>query len=201
MVSAEPRGYTCPDFLEGNMKRLVSVVAVVFFLGWACFAQTSADDTPATKADVERYFQIVNSHDMMKRLMASMAQGIQQMTHEQYVKHQDELPAGYEAKMNAMMDDMFNKMPMDEMMQAMVPAYQKHFTKGDIDNLVAFYSTPTGEKVLRELPAIMSESMQDMMPIMSKYMDTVRQTLVKQTEAMIAESKKQPNTPAPAANN
>jgi hypothetical protein len=138
---------------------------------------------------------------MMKRLMASMAQGIQQMTHEQYVKHQDELPAGYEAKMNAMMDDMFNKMPMDEMMQAMVPAYQKHFTKGDIDNLVAFYSTPTGEKVLRELPAIMSESMQDMMPIMSKYMDTVRQTLVKQTEAMIAESKKQPNATAPAANN
>ena len=34
------------------------------------------------------------------------------------------------------------------MMQSMVPAYQKHFTKGDIDNLVAFYSSPTGEKVI-----------------------------------------------------
>src|SRR5580700_9454515 len=126
------------NFWRIVMKRLVLVVAVVFFLSWSGFAQTSADDTPATKADVERYFQIAKSHDVMKKMMASMAQSLQQMTHEQYVKHQDELPAGYEAKMNAMMDDMLNNMPMDEMMQAMIPAYQKHFTKGDMANLVAF---------------------------------------------------------------
>jgi hypothetical protein len=123
------------------------------------------------------------------------------MTHEQYVKHQDELPAGYEAKMNAMMDEMFEKMPMEEMMQAMVPAYQKHFTKADIDNLVAFYSSPTGEKLLRELPSIMAESMQDVMPIMSKYMETVQQRLLKETDDMIAQSKKQPKASAPATNN
>jgi hypothetical protein len=99
------------------------------------------------------------------------------------------------------MNEMLANMPMDEMMQAMVPAYQKHFTKGDIDNLVAFYSTPTGEKLLRDLPAIMADSMQDVMPIMTKYMDTVKQTLLKKTDAMIAESKKQPNASAPAANN
>jgi hypothetical protein len=183
------------------MKRLVLVVAAVFFLSWSGFAQTSADDTPATKADVERYFQIAKSHDVMKKMMASMAQSLQQMTHEQYVKHQDELPAGYEAKMNAMMDDMLNNMPMDEMMQAMVPAYQKHFTRGDIDNLVAFYSTPTGAKLLREMPSVTAEAMQDVMPIVTKYMDTVQQTLLKKTGAMISESKKQPNAAAPAANN
>jgi hypothetical protein len=183
------------------MKRVLLAVCVAFFLSWSSFAQTSADDSPATKADVERYFQIVQSHDMMKKLMGSMVQGMHQMTHEQYLKHQNELPAGYEAKMNAMMDDMFNNMPMDEMMQAMIPAYQKHFTKGDMANLVAFYSTPTGEKLLRELPDIMAESMQDMMPVMTKYMETVKQTLLKKTEAMIAESKKQPAASAPATNN
>jgi hypothetical protein len=121
--------------------------------------------------------------------------------HEQYLKHKDELPADYESKMTAMMDDMFANMPVDEMMQAMVPAYQKHFTKGDIDNLFAFYSTPTGEKVLRELPSIMADSMQDMMPIMTKYMDTVKQTLLKKTEVMIAESKKASNATTPATHN
>ena len=55
------------------MKRLVRVVAVVFFLSWSCFAQTSPDDSPATKADVERYFQAVQSHDMMKKMMAPPA--------------------------------------------------------------------------------------------------------------------------------
>ena len=68
------------------MKRLVFAVAVTLLLTWPSLAQTSTDDSPATKEDVQRYFQIVKSHDLMKKVMASMAQGIQQMTHEQYVK-------------------------------------------------------------------------------------------------------------------
>jgi hypothetical protein len=103
--------------------------------------------------------------------------------------------------MNAMMDDMFSNMPMDEMMQAMIPAYQKHFTKGDIDNLVAFYSSPTGAKLLQEMPAIMAEAMQDTMPIMTKYMDTVQTRLQKETDTMIAEAKKSSSGNIPAAHN
>ena len=173
------------------MKRFALSLAVVFFLTWACSAQTSTDDTPATRADVERYLQVVNSHDMMKKLMSSMTQGMHQMWHDQYLKHKDELPADYEAKMTA---------SMDEMMQAMVPAYEKHLTKDDIDNLVAFYSSPTGAKLLREMPAMMAEAMQDMMPILTKYMESVQDRLKKQTDDMIAQSKKQTNTPAPVKN-
>jgi uncharacterized protein len=183
------------------MKRLLLAVGMVFVISWTCVAQTSTDDSPASKADVERYFQVINSHDMMKKLMASMTQSMHQIMHEQYLKHKDELPADYESKMSEMTDGMFENMPMDEMMQAMVPAYQKHFTKGDIDNLVAFYSTPTGEKLLRDMPAIMADSMKDVMPIAIRYMDTVKETLLKKTEAMIAESKKQPNASAPTTNN
>ena len=172
------------------MKRLVSVVAVVFLLSWSCFAQTSSDDSPATKADVERYFQITGSHDMMKKYLAAMAQSMHQMFHEQYLKHKDNLPADYESKIASMMDDMFQNMPRDEMTQAMVPAYQKHLTKGDIDNLVAFYSTPTGAKLLREMPSMLAEAMQSMMPIMTKYVETVQQRLLKETDVMIAQSKK-----------
>ncbi len=100
-----------------------------------------------------------------------------------------------------MMDDMLQNMPFDEIMQSMAPIYQKHFTKGDIDNLVAFYSTPTGDKVLREMPAIMAEAMQNMMPVMSKYMETVQARVKKETDLMIAESQKKPNAKAPATHN
>jgi hypothetical protein len=145
---------------------------MALFLAGTCFAQTSTDQTPATKADVERYFQVAKSQDMMKKVVAVMAQNMNQMFHQQFLKHKAELPPDYETKITAMMDDLFNNMPMDEMLQAMVPAYQKHFTKGDIDNLIVFYSSPTGAKLLREMPAIMADSMQDAMPIMTKYMET-----------------------------
>jgi hypothetical protein len=183
------------------MKRLFAGVIAVLFLSWLCFAQTNTDDTPATQDDVQRYFQVAKSHDMMKKMIGAMTQNIQKMTHEQYLQHKDELPPGYETKMNAMMDDMLTNMPLDQMMQAMVPAYQKHLTRGDIDNLVAFYSTATGAKLLREMPAMMAEAMQDMMPIISKYMETVQQKMMKETDNMIAQSKKQPHASTPAANN
>jgi hypothetical protein len=183
------------------MKRLLLVCGVVLVLSWTCVAQTSNDDSPATRADVERYLQVVRSHDMMKKMMAAMTPALHQMMHDQFLKHQDELPADYESKMNAVMDTMFANMPMDEIMDAMVPVYQKHLTKGDIDNLVAFYSTPTGAKLLREMPTIMAEAMQDMMPIMTKYTDNVKQTLLKQTNDMIAQSKKPADDKSPATHN
>lgn len=86
-------------------------------------------------------------------------------------------------------------------MQAMVPVYQKHFTKGDIDNLVAFYSSPTGEKILREMPSVMADAMQSITPIISQQVETVKRRLQKETDDMIAQSKKQPHASAPATNN
>ena len=109
----------------------------------------------------------MHSHDMMKQMMAAMSKPMHQMVHEQYLKDKDKLPADFEVQMNKMMDDMMAGMPMDEMMQAMVPVYQKHFTKRDVDDLIAFYSSPVGQKMLKEMPGIMAEAMQSMMPIMT----------------------------------
>jgi uncharacterized protein len=183
------------------MKRTLFAAAMILLASLPCIAQTSVDDSPATKADVERYLQITHSHDMMKKMAAAMAQGMRQMLHEQYLKDKDNLPADYEATMTAKMDTMFDNMPWDEMMQAMAPVYQKHLTKGDIDNLVAFYSSPTGEKLLREMPSIMSDAMQSIMPVMTKYIATVKQTLLKETDDMVAQSKKPSDGKTQAAHN
>lgn len=173
------------------MRRLL-LLAAVLFLGGSCFAQAGADDSPATKEDVQRYLQAIHSHDMMKKIAVSMAQGMRQMLHDQYLKDKDSLPSDYESRMTERMDGLFENMPWDQMLDAMAPVYERHFTKGDINNLVAFYSSPTGEKLLREMPSIMTESMKSATPIMLKYMDTVKQTLQKETDDMIAQSRKQP---------
>ncbi len=172
------------------MKRAFCVAALVLMMCWTSLAQTNAADSPASKEDIQRYLDAVHSHDMMKKVVTAMTQGMHSMWHEQFLKHKDELPVDYETKMNARMDDMLQNMPFDEMMQAAAPVYQKHLTKGDVDNLVAFYASPTGAKMLREMPDIMAESMQSMMPVMTKYMEKVQQRLQKDTETMIAESKK-----------
>jgi hypothetical protein len=59
-----------------------------------------------------------------------------------------------------MFDGLFKEMPIDEMVDAIVPIYQKHLTKVDLAAVTAFYSSPSGQKILKEMPAIMSEAMQ-----------------------------------------
>jgi len=110
---------------------------------------------------------------MMKQMMEQMSKPMHQMVHDQFEKDRDKLPPDFESHLNKIMDDMLNDLPLDELMQSMVPVYQKHFTKGDIDVLIAFYSAPTGQKMLREMPAIMAEAMQAEIPIMQKEMKAI----------------------------
>jgi hypothetical protein len=186
------------------VRRFLSLVSISFVLACPSFAQTAADssaDTPASKQDVERYLQAIHSHEMMKQMMAVMNNSMHQMAHDLCTKDKDKLPADCEARTTKLMDDMMREMPMDEMMEAMVPAYQKHFTKGDMDALIAFYSAPTGQKILRELPAIMAEAMEAMRPIMSKTMDHMTERMKQEVAQMKKDSEKGSVQNAPPANN
>ena len=74
------------------------------------------------------------------------------------------------------------------MVQAMVPTYQRHFTKGELNALVEFYGSPTGQKILHEMPAITSEAMESMMPIMRRNIGRITQSVQQETTEMLKES-------------
>jgi hypothetical protein len=175
------------------MKRFLVAAILCCAFVWNCTAQQTTADSPATKEDVERYLQTMHSREMLNQMMDAMSKPIHQSVHDEYMKNRDKLPADFEAQANKRADSMLKAMPWDEMLQAMVPTYQKHFTKGDLDSLIAFYSSPTGQKVLRELPAIMSEAMQSTMPIMRKHMDAVNRNLKEEIAEALKQSQKVPS--------
>jgi len=175
------------------MKRILLLIFLCSALIGSTLAQDTDSNTPATKEDVARYFEVVHSRQMVDQVMGAMSKPIHQMMHDQYLKNKDKLPPDFEERMSKQVDEMLKNMPWDEMMQAMMPAYQKHFTKGDIDSLVAFYSSPTGQKLLRELPGIMSDSMQAMMPIMEKYMESVQKQMNDELAQALKDSDKKSN--------
>lgn len=168
------------------------LLSVVLCLGLVpvAFAQNDLS-APATREDIEHYLNVIHSQQMAQQMVAAMAGPMHKMVHDQYLKNQDKLPADFEQREMKVLDEMFQNMPLDEMMQAMIPVYQKHFTKGDVDALIAFYSSPTGQKMLHELPSIMSEAMESMTPLMEKYMETVKQRIEGEfTEALKQSDKK-----------
>jgi hypothetical protein len=157
-------------------------------------------DDPATREDVVLLLRTMQSHDMMQRTMEAMVKPMHQMYHQQYVKDKDKLPPDFEARMNKMIDEMMKDMPFDEMMQAMIPAYQKHFTHGDVEALNAFYSSPVGQKFLHETPAVTGEAMQAMVPIMTKYTQQWQDRMQKEIMEMMESTPKQTGQ-APSTHN
>ena len=183
------------------MKRTLLILALCLAFAGVGAAQQSAADAPATKEDVEKYLKVMHSREMMAQMVDAMSKPMHQMFHEQFEKDKDKLPADFEARMNKLMDDTMKAFPWDEMLQSMVPVYQKHFTKGDVDNLVAFYSTPTGQKILREMPAIMAEAMQSMMPMMKKQMDAMTDRMQEEVAQMLKDPKAKPGEKSQAKPN
>lgn len=48
----------------------------------------------------------------------------------------------------------------EEIINKIVPIYSKHFSEKEIDDLINFYTTSTGRKIVSEMPSIMKESME-----------------------------------------
>ena len=167
------------------MKRSIILFAICVGLALNVTAQQTGNDAPASREDVERYMQVAHASDMNKQIMQAMSKSMNDIIHQQAVS-QPNLPPDFEAHMEAIIDDMLKNMPLDDMLQAMVPIYQKHFTHADIETLTAFYSTQTGQKLLHELPAITGELMQAMMPIMQTQMQAMQQRIRQE----IAQSRK-----------
>ena len=149
--------------------RLLWIAALCFVLGAPCLAQT-ADTDPATKDDIILYLQTMHTNDLIQRLMEVQSKGMQQIVHDQLAEGKGGVSADFDTRLKKAMDDLINNIPIDEITEAMIPAYQKHFTHGDIIAMNAFYSSPIGQKALQELPEVSQEGMQAAMPILKKYL-------------------------------
>jgi hypothetical protein len=194
-------GYSRISLLEVSMKRIFLALIACLAFAMSGVAQQSPADAPATKEDVQKYLDVMHSREMIAQMMDAMSKPMHQMMHERYMKDKDKLPADFEARMNKMMDDMMKGYPWDEILQSMVPVYQKHLTKGDIDAIVAFYSAPAGQKLLREMPAMMAESMQTMMPLLRKHMEAMTERMQVEVAQMLKESGAKPGEKSQASPN
>ena len=177
------------------MKRSALFLITWLLLGSVCLAQQNPADAPASKEDILKYLAVMHTRDLMKSVSQTMSKQMRQVTTEM-MKKQSNVTPEMEERVNKMTDDLIKNMPIDEMLDAMTPVYQKHFTKGNIDDLVAFYSTPTGQKLIKELPAITAEAMQAVIPISQKLMATAVQRaqdeIAKMQKENAPSSKKQP---------
>jgi len=147
-------------------------------------------------ADAPTHDQIMKLMDLLqiRRNMALMMDGMKQAMKqgaEQAFRDRVPNPTPKQlAALNGMVDDMMADMPLDEMVEAMVPIYRRHLSRTDVDEIIRFYSSAVGQKLLREQPQMIQEGMQAGMEIQQKRMDQMMAKIRERTEKMAEEEEK-----------
>jgi hypothetical protein len=155
------------------MKRIWGSLALVVVLACGGWTQNAPADTPADKEDIEKLFTTLHLREMMRNVMATSMQQSKQIAHDALRRKQPGISDEELKRMDGFIDDSVKSLDIVGMLDDMIPVYQRHLSKQDIQAMLAFYETPTGQKILREQPAMMSEGMQAMRPRMERMMADV----------------------------
>jgi len=161
-------------------KAIVSCLLLIASCSFG-FAQTQID--AVTKQDVEDLMQLTGARDrlplvysvMASQFAANFADGYRQ-------QHPNANPAEVQkatADATEVIQTIFKAIPTDELLDAMVPIYQKYLTHSDIQAINEFYGSPTGRKLLKDSTAMTVEAMQAAQSVVKKHMPEVQAQLEK----------------------
>lgn len=119
------------------MKR-ICIALVGLTLAFNSFAE------PAKKESVDKLMQLTGAGNLSKQMINQMLPAMQQMIPDAPVEFWDTFKQELDA---------------NELMDNLIPVYQKHLSEEDIHAILAFYTTPAGKKLISVQPIIMQESM------------------------------------------
>jgi uncharacterized protein len=166
------------------MKHPFRFLALILFATSTLLAQQPASsDAPASKEEVEKLFEVMQVHQQMRQVMDAMMKQQTAMIHETLKKRYPQTSADKIARAD------------------MIPIYQKHFSKADIEAMTTFYGSPTGQKMMQEMPALTTEAMQASYARMQKQMDAMMQRAEQIVKEEQETPKSTPATPTPQQKN
>ncbi len=138
------------------MRKRIFLVVILFSA--SAFSQTSASqpktsqskptgnvssETASKIADIRRLLQLTGNLQMVNQMKAQMIEQLRQTS--------PNLPP-------EMLTELSNEMRAEDLENSMVPIYSKHFTEAEIKQLINFYDSPFGKKLIREMPQIIAEA-------------------------------------------
>ena len=129
------------------MLRIVLAAGAALILATPSLAQTDAD---ARLAAAERTMALSGGADMGRQMMAMMMPSIEPALRAQYGSATDAQIAEAMALVEQTLNDLF-----PGIIEESARAYAEAFTLEELEQINAFYETPTGRKLVQTMPALM----------------------------------------------
>jgi hypothetical protein len=191
------------------MLRAASLLFVVMIVSSAFAQQTVAEAAaqsraaaearkaaaaPPTREEVLKLFDLLQITKTMDAVVNATKQQSMEIAEQMIQEKMPEATPEQKKKLREMMDEVMRESlgpaAINEMLEATVPVYQRHLTKADMDAMVAFYSSPVGQKILHEQPTMIQESMEASAGIQQRIARSMFQKIDERMEKM-AEAEKE----------
>lgn len=150
-----------------------------------CVALFSNNYAQTKQESIKTLFQVMHQDSLIDKMFnsifpAMMGQMEQQMQMDSVTKMK------YNDMMNTMID-MIKGISKRMINEDMVALYDKYFTQSEINDYIAFYKSPSGQKMINIMPDIQKEITVIMM---QKYMPEIQKTMMEKTKEIMTNDSK-----------
>jgi hypothetical protein len=167
------------------MKKCIVVLMLV--ASTFVLAQTS-DDT-ASREDVLRFLDAMQIQKQMETMQQTMYQQwdaqldpmLDRMLETNHKQITPEQRSRLKDMIRQSVGEARQRYPVSEMIQDVVPVYQKYLTKSEINAIVQFYTSPVGKELLAKNSIMTREAMAVMMP---KIQESIASSTMRMRERM-----------------
>lgn len=120
--------------------------AALVFAAIPLAAQAPAPPAPsAREAKIRELLRVTGSGRLAVQMVDQMLSGFR--------KAMPDVPAAF-------WDELRSEIKPEDFETLIIPIYEKHYDDADLQGLLDFYDSPLGRKMLREMPDILTESME-----------------------------------------
>ena len=132
-----------------------------FCLCFPAIAQVAPpSDPPATKEQIQKLFDVMDIGKQTRLAMISMEKQTEATTTEALKTRYPRITPTQLQRVRRISEESMKDFPVNDMLNDMIPVYQKYLTRTDVDAMIAFYFSPTGKKLMQDMPQMMQESLQ-----------------------------------------
>jgi hypothetical protein len=185
----------------GSMKRLCLLISALLIGSSVVVAQqdAAASRRAPTVTQVMKFFEVMHVRDQMQVMLQAEQKQLDIMMSDMLSKNLPTATADQKQKFTKLttdaMNDLMKNYPVDDVLRDMVPVYQAHLTESDLNEVVAFYSSPTGQKLLKEMPAMTQEAMRVSYARMQPAIEKLIKDMQTNVEKMANEDPKRDTAP------
>jgi hypothetical protein len=141
-----------------------------------CCHFTHAADTPPSDASIKQLLEVAQARKLVDTLMSQMdtimKNALQAATEGQPVSQ--EVQKTFDQCRTEVVSILREQFTWDKLEPMYIRIYKKSLSQQEVDGMIAFYRTPTGQAMINKMPVIMQNSMNEVNQMMGPMMQRIQ---------------------------